>query len=142
MLDSMCHVWSMVRVKKNATNVSQQYLITWRHVRRFSPTKSVYTLHGTLIGVPSFKAPQYFAVKIWRVRRAPCKVPQSLDCSTFCLIAAPFAVKIRCVRRIAVRLARIPVLPAQTVKVWCDFLLKSGTQISQIVAFFLTCTAP
>ena len=35
---------------------------------------------------------------------------------------------------------RIPVLPAQTIKVWCDFLSKSGVQIVQIVTFFLTYT--
>ena len=47
---------------------------------------------------------------------------------------APFAVKMRRVRRIAVRLAksaaiRISALPAQTIKVWHDFLSKSSAQI-------------
>ena len=35
---------------------------------------------------------------------------------------------------------RIPALLAQTIKVWCDFLSKSGGEIFLIVAFLLTYT--
>ena len=68
-------------------------------------------------------------------------------------IVMPFAVKMQHVRRIATRLAKIAVslakctairIPAQiqrqTIKVRHVFLSKSGAQILQIVAFFLTYT--
>ena len=60
----------MVRVKKNATNVPQQHLKPWWHVRRFSST--------VCATMPCRSAPS-------------CKAPQFKDCG-----AVPFAVKMQC----------------------------------------------
>ena len=120
----------MVRVKKNATNMSRWHLKTWRHVHRFFPPKALH-FDGSV------------AVRHLVKHRNS-------------MIVAPFAVKMRRVRRIVARLAKIAARLAKSAAIPYPAASRTNhkkctaisykkrhtnfTNCCKFYKFFLTCT--
>ena len=138
--------------------MSQRHLKTWRHVCHFSPIKSAGFDGRT--GMRRL------------VKRCNPLVPFAVKCGTFAEFQHVWKILQRVwqiLQRVWQILQHvwqilqhvwqilqpvwqkggaicIPELPAQiqrqTIKVWCDFLSKSGAQILENVEFFWRCTVP
>ena len=108
----------MVHFKRNATNVPQRHLKTWRHVCHFLPPKTPHFLG---------RAAVHRLVKHHNSR---------IVHGAFCRENVAHLAKITAIH-VPALLAHIQ---RQSIKVNCNFLSKSGTQIFTNCCILFTCT--